>query len=133
MKQLVVLGSIILGTCASFLALQSDQIVSFFVAGYIPFTDLSLPPLAMLLFWILLVPVCIGLYQTFSASIWKTVEMLGKISQRHINRQIRWGMERHTLPQLLATVLIYIAESLPESSSLVPELVFRRRFLALPT
>ena len=133
MNQKVVLGSIIAGACVALFLLIPDQMISFVIAGHIPFTSISVPPLAMLALWIFVLPLSVLIYHLTSTALWKALDAIGVISQRHINRSIRWGMERYTLPLLLASVLVYVIADFPESPSSSPELIFRRRFLALPS
>jgi hypothetical protein len=90
--------------------------------------------MAMLAFWVLVVPLTLLTRRTISAVIWRIVEHIGTIHQRHLN--IRWHQQlrlrRSNSARLYAIVLLYVAEQLPDSSTENPELYFRRRFIALP-
>lgn len=123
----------IVAALIAFFTPVGSQLVYFIVAGHIPFTDIVLSPFAMLLFWIIAVPLAVMLYRLGGEGFWKIVETIGTASQRQINRRIRWTPAPSTLPLLLASVMLHVASHLPESSAVTPELSLRRRFLALPS
>ena len=132
MKQLAILGSIVASMCLVLFTIAPNQLMAFMLAGHVPFTDLTVPPVAMLLFWLLTLPTCLLIYRITSDGFWKSIEQIGHISQRQINRTIRWRAESYTIHLLLASVMVHVAINLPHSTVSNPELSFRRRFLPLP-
>lgn len=133
MKWLAIIGGIIFGVLALFLSDLLEHLVLFFLAGVVPFTNFTIPPLAMLLFWILVVPGSILLYRIFSGSVWRAVDILAVRMQRRINRRLRPVSRHASSPVALYVItLLYLADSLPKSTIGSPELSFRRRFLTLP-
>lgn len=132
MKRLVVLGSCTIGALVAFYPPVTDQLVNFIAVGQIPLTDLTIPPMGMLVFWILIGPATLLIYRLITEGFWRSVEAIGAISQRHINRSIRWSVKRNPLLPLLSIVLLHLTKDLERSTSNAPELLLRRRFLALP-
>lgn len=135
MKQMVVLCICITTALLVFFTPVGYQLVDFIITGHVPFTNISLSPLAMLIFWVIAVPLSIVAYRLGVDGFWRVIETIGTISQRHINRTIRWtrAPRQNTLPLLLASVLLYSVAQLPKSSAVTPELTTRRRFLPLPS
>ena len=67
-----------------------DQLFFFFFLGKIPFTNISLPALLMVIFWAIIVPSAIILRKSLSALFWEFISIAGEIAQRRINRKIRY-------------------------------------------
>lgn len=133
MKRAVVLGSIFVGICIALYAGAADELVFFVISGRIPFTNIVISPFGMIAFWLLVIPVSTLLFPAFRHHFWTTIESIGQMSQRRINRSLRQAIRIDTLELLLATVLLHIALNLPESSAPLPALELRRRFIALPS
>ena len=132
-KTVVILCGLLLVSVALYGGL-AEQLVMFVLIGRVPFTNLILPAMAMLAFWVLVVPLTLLTRRTISAVVWRIVEYIGTIHQRRLN--IRWHQQlrirRSHSVRLYAVALLHVAEQLPDSSTENPELYFRRRFIALP-
>ena len=132
-KTVVILCGLLLVSVALYGGL-AEQLVMFVLVGRVPFTNLMLPAMAMLAFWALVVPLTLLTRRTIGAVVWRMIERIGTIHQRHLN--IRWHQQlrirRSHSVRLYAVALLHVAEQLPDSSTENPELYFRRRFIALP-
>lgn len=136
MKWLALLGGATLLSGLLFFTGTIESVVFFILTGHIAIINLTISPLAMLLFWILVVPASLIIYKSTSNSFWKIIEFIGEKDQKRINRQARQVRNikpGRNLRPIIAVVLLQIAEELPENSISKPELSFRRRFLALPS
>ena len=67
-----------------------DQLFFFFFLGKIPFTNISLPAILMVIFWAIIVPSAIILRKSLSVLFWKSIDVASEIAQRRINRKIRY-------------------------------------------
>ena len=67
-----------------------DQLFFFFFLGKIPFTNISLPAILMVIFWAIIVPLAIILRESLSVLFWKSIDIASEIAQRRINRKIRY-------------------------------------------
>ena len=67
-----------------------DQLFFFFFLGKIPFTNISLPAILMVIFWAIIVPSAIILRKSLSILFWKSIDVASEIAQRRINRKIRY-------------------------------------------
>ena len=81
---IVIFGAIVL---APFVI---DQLFFFLLFGKIPFTNISLSATIMIIFWATIVPLVIFLRKSLSALVWKLVDVASEITQRRINRSIRY-------------------------------------------
>lgn len=134
MKRKVVLGLCVFGALVALIIPVSDQIVHFIIAGRVPFTNISIPPLGMLVFWIVAVPLSIAVYRLGTDGLWRMIETIGTLSQRHINRRIRWTPTHDTtLLHLCTSVALYAVSQTLANTPSAPDLTMRRRFLALPS
>lgn len=127
----MILGIVGIG---GFALLRQDialALVHFIVGGHIPFTNITLSPLTMLLFWLLILPTIYLFRSSISALFWRAIDTIGTISQRQINRRLRLTQLHRRTVHLVAITLLLIAEQLPEDTLELPELSLRRRFLAL--
>lgn len=105
-----------------------DQLFFFLFLGKIPFTKISLPSTVMIVFWTAIIPLAIFARKSLSASIWKIIDIASEISQRRINRAVRYftpDQKRELI--LLSVYLLYQIEtsepvSKVESHKLAPSL-----------
>ena len=88
MKRAVVLGSIFVGICIALYAGAADELVFFVISGRIPFTNIVISPFGMIAFWLLVIPVSTLLFPAFRRHFWTTIESIGQMSQRRINRSL---------------------------------------------
>ncbi|OYX44050.1 hypothetical protein B7Y94_00515 [Candidatus Saccharibacteria bacterium 32-49-12] len=134
MKKLTVVLITIFALTAALNPVTINELIYFITVGQIPFTSISIPPLAMLLFWALALPLGITAIRLGRAGTWGIIEKIGQISQRKINYRLRWIPKHPATSLLMAAVLIYLLnQSLEVKTETTPEAIFRRRFLALPT
>lgn len=132
MKRLV---AICIGLAAVLSAIYSglvDQLMMFVIIGQVPFTNYSLGPTTMIVFWISLVPVLMLLGRLANNELWQAIETIGRVNQRGINIRKRLSQHSEKYAYLAAIVLIYTASQIPKSTTSDPELYFRRRFVVLP-
>jgi len=135
MKWLVLLGGIVFSGLLIFTD-ALEPVVFFILTGHIAIINLTIPPLAMLLFWILIVPVSLIFYSSASHSFWKIIEFIGEKDQQRINRQAKLARSTRlsrSLRLILVAVILQMAEELPKKPASKPKPSFRRRFLALPS
>lgn len=131
MKWLVVLGGLAGGMVVFFGSTNiTDYILNFVIAGHIPFTSLSIPPLLMMLLWAAVIPATILVRRIGSELFWKTIETIGRVSQLHINRTVRWSINSDSLTPLMTITLLHLAQELNKDSSVPISTLFSRRALA---
>lgn len=136
MKRMVVIVCVALSIGAMIYFKAYEALIFFILTGHISIINFTVPPMIMLVFWILVVPASLIFYKSASSSFWKIIEFIGEKNQRKINRQARLIKSitpSRSLGPIIAIVLLQIASELPKSSISKPELSFRRRFLALPS
>ncbi|MCC9313220.1 MAG: hypothetical protein KFF74_03560 [Candidatus Nanosynbacter sp.] len=90
-----------------------DQLFFFFFLGKIPFTNISLPAILMVIFWAIIVPLAIILRKSLSALFWKSIDIAGEIAQRRINRKIRYFTPNQKSELILLS--IYLLSSMKKS------------------
>ena len=136
MKELAVVVGVILGVTTVHLTGLGESIVFFILTGHISLINVTIPPLAMLAFWVLVVPITVAVYKVSNYSLWEAIELIGKVHQRHLNRSVRWVSSRlswrETALPLVTIYILYTANQLPDSHTSIPALAFRRRFLTVP-
>ena len=110
-----------------------DSVVLFVLTGHVSFLDFTVPPLVMLVFWILIVPAIIAAYRIGSSGFWQAIEVTGRVHQRHINRSIRFLSNRVTnqdaLVLLVTITLFQLVNETPKKPILATKLAARRRLL----
>lgn len=111
-----------------------EGIVFFILTGNIAFINLTIPPVIMLIFWILLVPVSVLIYKIGGQTIWAAIETIGKINQRRINRAHRWIAHqvpsKTTVTPLVVITMVYISSNLPPKTTNPPVIYSRRRLVS---
>ena len=133
MSRLVAIWSLLAVAVILFGKTMIDSFVVFIIAGRIPIIGLTIPALAMLVFWIALIPATILISKISKASFWRLIGSLGELHQRQINRQIRWLVTISSLELLLSTVyLVLISDYLSQVSVHQQAISTPRRFMALP-
>ena len=90
-----------------------DQLFFFFFLGKIPFTNISLPAILMVIFWAIIVPLAIILRKSLSALFWEFISIAGEIVQRRINRKIRYFTPNQKSELILLS--IYLLSSMKKS------------------
>ncbi len=106
MKKLGGLIGIILAM-SIFIYLFSNELMVFVMTGQIPFTKLVLPPVTMLIFWLLVIPGSIIAWKIFDLSLWKIIESIGTLHQKYLNRKYRIFT-----PAISASTICLISSSL---------------------
>lgn len=127
----MILGIVSLGGVALLHQDIALALVHFIVGGHIPFTGITLSPLTMLLFWLLILPTIYLFRSSISALFWRAIDAIGGASQRQINRRLRLTQLHQRTVHLTVITLLSIARQLPEDTLELPELSLRRRVLAL--
>ncbi|MCJ1964942.1 hypothetical protein [Candidatus Nanosynbacter sp. TM7-057] len=90
-----------------------DQLFFFFFLGKIPFTNISLPAILMVIFWAIIVPSAIILRKSLSVLFWELISIAGEIAQRRINRKIRYFTPNQKSELILLS--IYLLSSMKKS------------------
>ncbi len=90
-----------------------DQLFFFFFLGKIPFTNISLPAILMVIFWAIIVPSAIILRKSLSVLFWEFISIAGEIAQRRINRKIRYFTPNQKSELILLS--IYLLSSMKKS------------------
>jgi len=90
-----------------------DQLFFFFFLGKIPFTNISLPAILMVIFWAIIVPLAIILRKSLSVLFWEFISIAGEIAQRRINRKIRYFTPNQKSELILLS--IYLLSSTKKS------------------
>ena len=90
-----------------------DQLFFFFFLGKIPFTNISLPAILMVIFWAIIVPSAIILRKSLSTLFWEFISIAGEIAQRRINRKIRYFTPNQKSELILLS--IYLLSSMKKS------------------
>jgi len=105
-----------------------DQLFFFFFLGKIPFTNISLPAILMVIFWAIIVPSAIILRKSLSALFWEFISIADEIAQRRINRKIRYFTPNQKSELILLSIYLLsnIEKSEPydeiESQKLAPSM-----------
>ena len=106
MKRFVVICGIAVAVATLFY-LTREEWFSFVTIGRVPFTSMILPAAVMMGFWMIIVPVCIVWGKSISITFWNSIEMLGRLDQRRINRQVRLAARaRHTATQQVSLAMV---------------------------
>jgi len=90
-----------------------DQLFFFFFLGKIPFTNISLPAILMVIFWAIIVPLAIILRKSLSVLFWEFISIAGEIAQRRINRKIRYFTPNQKSELILLS--IYLLSNMKKS------------------
>ena len=90
-----------------------DQLFFFFFLGKIPFTNISLPAILMVVFWAIIVPLAIILRESLSVLFWKSIDVASEIAQRRINRKIRYFTPNQKSELILLS--IYLLSNMKKS------------------
>jgi hypothetical protein len=90
-----------------------DQLFFFFFLGKIPFTNINLPAILMIIFWVIIIPLAIIIRKSFSAIFWKSIDIASEIAQRRINRKIRYFTPNQKSELILLS--IYILSNMKKS------------------
>jgi len=90
-----------------------DQLFFFFFLGKIPFTNISLPAILMVIFWAIIVPSAIILRKSLSVLFWELISIAGEIAQRRINRKIRYFTPNQKSELILLS--IYLLSNMKKS------------------
>lgn len=127
----MMLGSLLIGVFVIIILDGLESIAYFIIGGHLPLTNITLPPMFMLTFWVLIVPSIYLFRKTLGNLFWHGVGAIGTVNQRRINRRIRLPRRSATIEPLVIVTLLAITSELPKKSTRLPELSLRRRFLAL--
>lgn len=112
--------------------LFGNELLLFLLAGQVPLTDIIVPPIAMFLFWLFIVPATVATWRLLNLSVWKIIEAIGAVHQHHLNRHIRLfipPLTPTTIGLIYLTLLTIEAEN---RQTTAPTPVIRRRFVPLP-
>jgi len=90
-----------------------DQLFFFFFLGKIPFTNISLPAILMVIFWAIIVPSAIILRKSLSVLFWEFISIASEIAQRRINRKIRYFTPNQKSELILLS--IYLLSNMKKS------------------
>ena len=104
---IIIIGAILL---APFVI---DQLFFFFFLGKIPFTNISLPAILMVIFWAIIVPLAIILRKSLSVLFWEFISIAGEIAQRRINRKIGYFTPNQKSELILLS--IYLLSNMKKS------------------
>ena len=109
-----------------------NELLLFVLAGRVPFINVVIPPVAMFLFWLLIVPISIILWRIFNLSTWKILESIAAAHQRYLNRRVRLftpPLSPQTISLITAALLAIETEN---RQSPAPTSAMRRRLAPLP-
>lgn len=137
MKPLVTVG--IIGCIIGTLTLTNflENLVFFILTGHVSALDLTLSPIFMLLFWLLIIPSAVLSYKLLRGIFWIIIGFIGKYHQRHINNSLRLAKKPLNLPKPVINLVVIYAINLKGNSSSkskkasVPDLSLRRRFITI--
>ncbi|MCP9492239.1 MAG: hypothetical protein NNC23_00895 [Candidatus Nanosynbacter sp. P2B_S1_bin.0.1] len=104
---IIIIGAILL---APFVI---DQLFFFFFLGKIPFTNIHLPAILMVVFWTVIIPLSIILRKSLSVLFWKSIDIASEIAQRRINRKIRYFTPNQKSELILLS--IYLLSNMKKS------------------
>jgi hypothetical protein len=90
-----------------------DQLFFFFFLGKVPFTNIHLPAILMVVFWVVIIPLSIILRKSLSAIFWKSIDIASELAQRRINRKIRYFTPNQKSELILLS--IYILSNMKKS------------------
>ena len=110
----------------------ADELLLFLMVGKIPFTSATIPPTGMLFFWVLVVPVLVLGWRVLAASFWKTLESIGTVHQRQLNRRMRLFVPPLAPLTVCLIVTTLLAIEGKTRSPLLPTPTMRRRLAPLP-
>ena len=106
MKRFVIICGIAVAVATLFY-LTREEWFSFITIGKLPFTNIALPAIVMMSFWMIIVPVCIIWAKSISTAFWSSVEVIGEFDQRRINRQLRLAANsRHATAQHVSLAMV---------------------------
>ena len=106
MKRFVIICGIAVAVATLFY-LTREEWFSFITIGKLPFTNIALPAIVMMSFWMIIVPACIIWAKSISIAFWSGIEILGRFDQRRINRQVRLAARaRHTATQQVSLAMV---------------------------
>jgi len=83
-----------------------DQLFFFFFLGKIPFTNINLPAILMIIFWVIIIPLAIIIRKSLSAIFWKSIDIASEIAQRRINRKIRYFTPNQKSELILLSIFL---------------------------
>ena len=99
-----------------------DQLFFFFFIGKIPFPNIHLSAISMVIFWAAAIPLAIILRKSLSALVWKIIDVASELTQRHINRTFRqFAPDRKNELALVATYLLYQTKKSEPGSNIEPQ------------
>lgn len=133
MRKMVVSALIVFGAVIIFSSSLLSELSFFLIAGKIPFTTMFIPATAMMIFWVLVVPISIIFRNSIVALFWIIVEVLGRIHQLHLNRRYRQvilAKQFAPLLHLYTIALLELPQSIAQSGSTEAS-TLRRRFATL--
>jgi len=90
-----------------------DQLFFFFFLGKIPFTNINLPAILMIIFWAVIIPLSIILRKSLSILFWRAIDIASELAQRRINRKIRYFTPNQKSELILLS--IYILSNMKKS------------------
>ena len=106
MKRFVIICGIAVAVVTLFY-LTREEWFSFITIGKLPFTNIALPAIVMMSFWMIIVPACIIWAKSISIAFWNGIEILGRFDQRRINRQFRLAANsRHATAQHVSLAMV---------------------------
>lgn len=99
-----------------------DQLFFFFFIGKIPFTNIHLSAISMVIFWAATIPLAIILRKSLSVLVWKIIDVASELTQRRINRTFRqFTPDRKNELALVATYLLYQTKKSEPGSNIEPQ------------
>lgn len=133
MRKMVVCALVVLSAGILYTSGLLAELSFFLIAGKIPFTTLFIPATAMMFFWILIVPLSLLFRASIVALFWASIETMGQLHQRQLNRRSRQSLLAKQYTPLLHLYVVALL-TLPRSSTQknsVETTALRRRFAAL--
>ena len=83
-----------------------DQLFFFFFLGKIPFTNINLPAILMIIFWAVIIPLSIILRKSLSILFWRAIDIASELAQRRINRKIRYFTPNQKSELILLSIFL---------------------------
>ena len=132
MRKMVVGALILLSVIIVYSSGLLSELGFFLIAGKIPFSTIFIPATAMMIFWIVVVPLSLLFRASIVALFWAIVEKAGHFNQRRLNQQIhRSIIDKQFAPILhLYTIVLLRAPNYTDTNS-TEKIALRRRFIAL--
>ena len=132
MRKMVAIILVALGMVGMYMSGLFTELSFFLIAGKIPFTSVFIPATIMLLFWVFILPVSLAFRASVVGIFWFTIEKIGHIHQRQLNRRFRETLpikRRSPLTHLFVITLLHTPH--PAATSAPETVTLRRRFAAL--